>query len=231
MKDNEDFFLMATHELRTSLSAMKWAFKMLIDGDFGPITPAQEDIINRAYENNERMIALINDTITVVKNNDVDVVYIFSPINIGRLIASAIADFHSTATQKNIRLVFKDHIPPLMVKADEKRLRVALDNLIENAIKYGSSDTDIHLTISTEDTLSVLFSIENRGIGIPESDHDRIFEKFFRASNTTQQTGTGLGLYTTKQIIEHHNGTISFTGEEGVGTRFDVTLPCAPHLE
>lgn len=230
MRESNDFFLMATHELRTSLTAMKWAFKMLADGDFGPLTTEQREIITRANESNERMIALISDTFTVIKNNGLDVVYIFSPLNIGRLITNAIHDFRSAARQKNIQFIFSDHIPPLMVRADEKRIRIAIDNLIENAIKYGSNDTTVEITIEEKET-SIIFSIENRGIGIPDADQSRIFEKFFRASNTNQQTGTGLGLYTTKQIIEHHKGTISFSGTEGVGTRFEITLPKASELE
>lgn len=231
MKNTNDFFLMTTHELRTSLTAMKWAFKMLLDGDFGALTEEQQDIITRASESNERMVSLINDALTIVKNNGEDVVYVLSPVNISRMIRTVISDFSSTAKQKNITIDFHDHVPPLMVSADEKRLRIALDNLLENAIKYGSHDTAIEITITSEDHNTVLFSIENRGIGIPDVDQPRIFEKFFRASNTSQQTGTGLGLYTTKKIIENHKGTISFTGKEGVGTRFEVTLPCARELE
>ncbi|MEI6835177.1 MAG: HAMP domain-containing sensor histidine kinase [bacterium] len=231
MKESNDFFLMTTHELRTSLTAMKWAFKMLADGDFGPINEQQHDIIERASQTNERMIALISDAITVVKNNSDDAVYVFSPINIGRLITQAVHDFTGTAKQKNIPIVFHDHIPPLMVSGDEKRLRIAIDNLVENAIKYGSNDSPVTITIESQDDTTVILSVENRGIGIPDADHARIFEKFFRASNTGEQTGTGLGLYTTKQVIERHKGTITFSGKEGVGTRFDITLPCAPHLE
>jgi signal transduction histidine kinase len=221
---------MTTHELRTSLTAMKWALKMLNDGDFGPLNDQQHDIVSRTSESNERLIALINDAITVVKNNGDDAVYVFSPINIGRVVSQAISDFASTATQKNITIALQDHVPPLMIRADEKRLRIAIDNLIENAIKYGSSDTSVSVLISEKDDKNVLFSVENQGIGIPDADHGRIFEKFFRASNTSQQTGTGLGLYTTKQIIENHGGSIAFSGKEGIGTRFEITLPLAEDL-
>ena len=231
MKDRNDFFLMTTHELRTSLTAMKWAFKMLGDGDFGPINDQQRDIIARASESNERLIALINDAITVVKNDGEDSVYVFSPVSIGRVITEARSDFASAAKQKNISMIFEDHVPPFMVRGDEKRLRIAIDNLIENAIKYGSSDTVMQISVASKDASTVTLSVENHGIGIPDADHDRIFEKFFRASNTSQQTGTGLGLYTTRQIIENHNGTITFSGKEGIGTRFEITLPLTEDLQ
>ncbi len=227
--DTNDFFLITAHEMRTSLSAMKWLFDMLEKGDFGTLTTEQHDVIKRACDTNERLIALVNDVMTVIKNDTADVQYIFAPCNLGHMITAAVKDFASAASHKHIHLSFSEPVQPILVSADQARLRVVIDNLIENAIKYGSNETGVTLSLTSDQT-SATFSVQNSGIGIPQTDQDRIFQKFFRASNTSQHIGTGLGLYATKQIVERHKGTISFTGTEGVGAIFTITLPTVPHL-
>ncbi len=227
--DTNDFFLITAHEMRTSLSAMKWLFDMLEKGDFGTMTTEQHDIIKRAADTNERLIALVNDVMTVIKNDTADIRYIFAPCNLGHLVTAAVKDFASAASHKHIHLSFIEPDEPILVSADKARLRIVIDNLIENAIKYGSVETGITITLASDHT-NATFSVKNNGIGIPERDQHRIFEKFFRASNTSQHVGTGLGLYATKQIIQHHKGTISFAGTEGVGAIFTITLPCLPPI-
>lgn len=227
--DTNDFFLITAHEMRTSLSAMKWLFDMLEKGDFGILTTEQHDVIKRACDTNERLIALVNDVMTVVKNDAADVRYVFAPCNLGHMVSAAVKDFASAANHKHIHLSFTEPTEPILVSADEARIRVVIDNLIENAIKYGSNETGVIISLASDQT-NATFSVQNSGIGIPETDQERIFQKFFRASNTSQHIGTGLGLYATKQIVERHKGTISFTGTEGVGTIFTITLPCLPNL-
>jgi two-component system, OmpR family, phosphate regulon sensor histidine kinase PhoR len=223
-KEIDDFFIMTTHELRTSLSAMKWLFKMLVDGDFGSLTPEQHNLLLRANDTNERMISLVADVMSVLKNDVGEVRYVFAPCNLGKLINESIKDFSSAAEMKHMHLSFNEPVEPVLVSADESRLRIVIDNLIENAIKYGSRETGISIHLASDNTNASL-TIEDQGIGIPEAEQEHLFGKFFRASNTTQHPGTGLGLYVTKKIIEHHHGTITVQSIEGVSTTFTVTIP------
>lgn len=173
--DTNDFFLITAHEMRTSLSAMKWLFDMLEKGDFGILTTEQHDVIKRACDTNERLIALVNDVMTVVKNDAADVRYVFAPCNLGHMVSAAVKDFASAANHKHIHLSFTEPTEPILVSADEARIRVVIDNLIENAIKYGSNETGVIISLASDQT-NATFSVQNSGIGIPETDQERIFQ-------------------------------------------------------
>lgn len=220
-----DFFLVSAHELRTSLSAMKWLFKMLLDGDFGPLTETQSAMVAQATTANERMVALINDTMTVIKTDGSTVPYATLPVSLSALAEESIKDFTSEAASKGMHIRYTPASAAVMVIGDADKLRIALHNLLENAIKYGSPDTDIGITLSIDANKSI-FSVVNHGIVIPSDEQSRIFEKFFRASNTRDTyMGVGLGLYATKHIIERHHGALAFTSTPHTGTIFTLTLP------
>lgn len=228
MPDNSqekiDFFLVSAHELRTSLTAMKWMFKMLLDGDLGSLNETQVAMLTQATTSNERMITLINDTMTVIKT-DGAVVYAQDPVSLSTLTEESIKDFTSEAASKGIHIRYSPPSGPVIVIGDSDKLRIVLHNLFENAIKYGNPDTDIGLSLSVEDNKAVL-TVADRGAVIPDDEHAHIFEKFFRASTTREQyAGVGLGLYATRHIVERHGGTLSFVSSDQVGTIFTLTLP------
>jgi len=217
-----DFFLVSAHELRTSLSAMKWLFKMLCDGDYGELNTEQKAAITQATQANERMIDLINNTMTAIKNNDV-LTYRKLPVHLELLIAEMAKDFASEASEKHIAMTYHEPSTSVTVLGEEAKLRIALHNIIENAIKYSSAGTEIIITLATTGTHAVL-TVQDSGAGIPEDKKVHIFEKFFRAENT-KEPGTGIGLYSTKHVIEQQGGTISFESRESIGTTFTITLP------
>jgi signal transduction histidine kinase len=220
-----DFFLVSAHELRTSLSAMKWLFKMLIDGDFGPLNETQQAMITQATVANDRMVQLVNDTMMVVNTDGSSIVYLSQPLSLSALTEESIKDFTSEAANKGMHLRYTPSPSPVMVIGDTDKLRIAIHNLLENAIKYGSKDTDISLTLSVVDNKAVL-TVSDHGILIPLEEQSHIFQKFFRASNTKKgYVGVGLGLYATKHIIERQHGTLDFKSSEEQGTTFTITLP------
>lgn len=220
-----DFFLVSAHELRTSLSAMKWLFKMLIDGDFGRLNETQQAMILQATTANDRMIQLVNDTMMVVNTDGSSIIYLSQPLSLSTLTEESIKDFTSEAANKGMHLRYTPSPSPVMVIGDVDKLRIAIHNLLENAIKYGNKDTDIGLTLSIVENKAVL-TISDQGVIIPNEEQSRIFQKFFRASNTKKAyVGIGLGLYATKHIIERQQGTLTFTSSEEHGTIFTITLP------
>ena len=225
-----DFFLISAHELRTSLSAMKWLFKLLIDGDLGVLTDAQRTLLLQATDSNERMIGLINDTMNVIKAEGSSTPYVEEPIIIEKLLSEVIADFTSEAAEKGMHIRYSSTSTETTILGDIGKLRIALHNLLENAIKYGNPNSDIALQLSTTSTEATI-SIRDNGMGIPEEEQGQMFTKFFRASNARAHTpGVGLGLYATKAIIERHHGSISFaTGP--TGTIFTITLPISQRPE
>lgn len=226
-QEKTDYFLVSAHELRTSLSAMKWLFKMLLDEDFGSLNETQSSMIKQASESNERMIKLVNDTITMMKLDEVSPTYQLSPISLTALIDESIKDFTSEALQKNIRLQYNSPVSSVIVKGDADKLRIVLHNLFENAIKYSDSDRDVLISLKIGSGQSI-FQITNHGLPIPAQEQSKMFQKFFRASSTKDHyTGIGLGLYASKHIINRHHGQLSFESKEDGETTFSLTLDLA----
>jgi two-component system phosphate regulon sensor histidine kinase PhoR len=219
-----DFFLLSAHEIRTSLSAMKWLFKMLHDGDYGALTSEQLSAIDQAARANDNMVTLLNNTMNAIKNEGV-VAYEQDPIHLPLFIAEIVKEFTGEATGKHIALTYHQSPVPITVTGDESKLRIAFHNIIENAIKYSRPNTEVIISLMAVDNATIL-TVQDHGIGVPQDQTSHLFEKFFRAGNSAE-TGTGLGLYSTKLIIERHGGTIALASEEGKGSTVTVTLPLA----
>lgn len=217
-----DFFLLSAHEIRTSLSAMKWVFKMLIDGDYGPLTPEQSTAIEQVAQSNNNMVALLNTIMNSIKNDSV-ITYAQLPIHLATLIAEIVREFSNEAAVKHIALTYHQSATPVIIVGDESKLRIAFHNIIENAIKYSKAETEVDISLTAQDSHAVI-QVQDHGVGIPQDQVSHLFERFFRVGNN-KENGTGLGLYSTKIIIEHHGGIITMSSEEGKGSIVTITLP------
>lgn len=217
-----DFFLLSAHELRTSLTAMKWLFKMLHDGDYGPLSSDQISAIDQAARANDQMVALLNNTMNAIKN-DGNITYEALPVHLPVFLAEIIKEFTGEAMSKHIVLTYHQSAVPITVTGDESKLRIALHNLIENAIKYSSPNTEVIISLTTVASDAII-TIQDHGIGVSEEEAKHLFEKFFRAGNSAE-SGTGLGLYSTKLIIERQGGTVFMQSQPGQGSTVTVTLP------
>lgn len=224
-----EFVSIVAHQLRTPLSAIKWIFGLLIDGDAGTINVEQKSLAMKGYESNERLIGLVNDLLDVDRLESGTTQFSFGPVDIGALIENIVLELEPRAESKRIAIRLKfSHISK--VRADQAKLRAVLQNLIENAVKYTSERGVITVATAEKGHDAVMVSVSDTGIGIPESEQKRIFSKFFRASNAqrTGVEGTGLGLSLVRPIIERHGGAIWFESAEGVGTTFHFTVPAIP---
>ena len=222
-----EFVSVAAHQLRTPLSAIKWTLKMLLDGDVGELTPEQKDFLEKSYKSNERMIMLINDLLNVTRIEEGR--YLYNPVLVEfePIVESLLNSYEGEIKRKNLELKFqrpKEKLPQVML--DTEKIKLALQNLIENAIKYTLPGGKISITLKRVKD-SIEFSIKDTGVGIPKDQQHRVFTKFFRAANAMklETEGSGLGLFITKNIIEAHGGKIWFESEEGKGTTFYFTLP------
>lgn len=222
-----EFVSIAAHQLRTPLSAIKWTIQMLLDGDIGAITAEQKELLQKTYESNERMILLINDLLNATKIEEGDFSFNLKPLQLEEIIGIVIKNTKDFLNRKKINLNFEKPIIPLpKVLIDKEKMELAIQNLLENAIKYTLSGGEITIFLKEEDG-QIVFKIQDNGVGIPKDQQDRIFTKFFRGSNAIrlETEGSGLGLYTAKNIIIGHNGNIWFESEEGKGTIFYFSLP------
>ncbi len=221
-----DTVSISTHQLRTSLSAFKWIFKMLLDGDTGPLTPEQKKLMEKSMESNERMIALVSDMLNSLHTEDISFTYKKEPVDFVALIDEVLFDFNSESFKRGVELLFLKPSPLPLLHSDKEKLRIVIQNLIENGIKYSNSGDKVFITVNEEHG-SLIVSVKDSGIGISQDDQEKVFTKFFRGQNAQdkEQIGTGLGLSITKTIVEGLGGTISFKSVLSEGTTFIVNFP------
>ncbi|MDO8424700.1 MAG: ATP-binding protein [bacterium] len=222
-----EFVSLAAHQLRTPLSAIKWALKMMLDGDLGEITQEQRGFIDKTYNSNERMINLINDLLDVTRIEEGR--YLFRPIltQFEPIVEFVANSSKEEVERRSLKLEFKRPLKLLpKVMLDVEKMRLVVQNFIDNAIRYTSPKGKITISLKA-DKKEVEFSIKDTGVGIPEDQKARVFTKFFRASNVIRMEteGSGLGLFISKNIIEAHGGRVWFESKEGEGTTFYFTLP------
>ncbi|MDD5032906.1 MAG: PAS domain-containing sensor histidine kinase [Candidatus Pacebacteria bacterium] len=225
-KIKSEFISVAAHQLRTPLSSVKWVLKMILDGDFGDITPKQKEFIGRGYASNERMIQLVNDLLDVSRIEEGQFGFKFTSEDFNNFSAVVASNFRDAAERSGVKLTINVGKTPLFFSFDVQRMEVVLSNLLDNAIRYTSSGGEVSFSVSAGEK-GVIVSVRDTGVGIPEKQKSRVFTKFFRGDNVVrmQTEGTGLGLYLSKNITEKHGGKISFESEEGKGTVFNVFLP------
>lgn len=222
-----EFISIAAHQLRTPLSAVKWTLRMLIDGDLGLLNSEQQTFLMQGYQSNERMIHLINDLLNVARIDEGRFNYEFTLVNLEDLIDGVISETSHLIKKKKLHFTYEkpeNRIPK--IKVDVQKIRLAVQNLIDNAIKYTPSGGRVTIFLKN-DNMKVEFKVRDSGIGIPESNVKRLFTKFYRSENAirTQTEGSGLGLFIVKNIIEKHGGKVEVESEEGKGSTFSFYLP------
>ena len=222
-----EFVSLSAHQLRTPLSAIKWTLRMLLDGDLGKVNPDQKEYIEKTYKSNERMIALVNDLLNVTRIEEGRYLYRKTTTEVQPLIEFVISSLRDKTKKQKIKLEFikpKKKVPK--IKVDVEKVRMAIYNIINNAISYTPHGGKVDVSLMGEKD-GVRVEVSDNGIGIPKDQQKRVFSKFFRAGNAVREetTGTGLGLYITKNIIEAHNGKVWFDSKEGKGTTFYFTIP------
>jgi len=223
-----EFVTIAAHQLRTPLSAVKWILRMFLDGDMGEITETQSQFLQKTYESNERMIALVNDLLNVAKIEEGRFLQKMQEYDMADIIIEAVGVLKEMAEKKG--LVFNYSLPSKKmpkVLLDKEKVVLALQNMIENAVSYTKSGRVDVLTDYFPLKNEFVVQVKDTGIGIPKNQKDRIFSRFFRGlvATETETDGTGLGLFIAKNIIEAHGGRIWFDSEEGKGSTFYFSLP------
>lgn len=221
----EEFVFIAAHELRTPVSAIKGYLSMVLDGTAGPISEPVKKFIEQVISANQRLIQLVNDLLQVARSDAGRLSINVSSLDIRGSVKAVILELTPLINEKNIKIIYEPtEISNVM--ADSVRLKEALVNLIGNAIKYtvGSGEIKISHEVSGKNLIT---HIKDSGIGISAEAQKKLFEKFYRVQTekTRDITGTGLGLFIVKQIIEKMNGKIWVESEEGNGSTFSFSLP------
>lgn len=225
-KLKSEFISVAAHQLRTPLAAIKWIFELILSGDTGEVNAEQKTYLNKGHESNERIISLVNDLLNVSRIEEGRYGYEFTQQDLLVILNEILWDVKSTAEKNNLKITFNkpDNLP--LMNLDREKISMVLQNVIENAVKYTPEHGKVDINLKKENDNIILEVIDN-GVGIPAKDQEKLFTKFFRATNVVrmQTEGTGLGLFIAKNIIEKHRGTIKLESKEGKGTKVTITFP------
>jgi signal transduction histidine kinase len=216
----------SAHQVRTSLTANKWALKEILNENNGPVTPEQRDLIEKLLENNEQMIKTLTELIDVNHTEESHPKYEFKLTDVHDIIQRVVSDFQGEAVEKDVALSFDDTSESHFVIGDNQKLITVFQALVENAIKYSHPGGSV--TVHTEiDDDHMVTSVTDEGIGIPEEEQENIFQKFYRAENAQamQSIGSGIGLFSAAHVVTAHGGDIWFKSKEGTGATFFVSLP------
>ena len=216
----------ATHELKTPLtSIVGFVDRLLLRQDtVGELNEKQTRYLTTVQNNSRRLKSLVDDLLDIARIEAGSLELNLLDLNVQQEIEETIQNMQSQVSEKRINLKF--NIPPDLglVKGDRLRFSQVMTNLLSNACKYSSAEATV--TISASDNQKeVQIDIADTGIGISEADQARLFNKFFRADNTSTQeeSGTGLGLYITKLLVEAHHGRIWTDSVINEGTTFHFT--------
>lgn len=232
-KEKTKYILGIVHELKTPLNALHAYLDIVLQKFLGPLDEVVEEKLVRAKRRSDEAIEMINTVLKVSQMKIMDEISIeeFDPEEICK---SAINRHEQFAKNKSIEIRYLDERKDksIKVRGDKFLIMIALSNLIGNAVKYGFENGLVEVKIYDEDN-KLMFEICDNGPGIPENEQKNIFQDFFRASNIRKMVseGAGLGLSFVKQIIDKHNGRITFQSPSRLqepgkpGTCFKITLP------
>ncbi|MDD5032161.1 MAG: ATP-binding protein [Patescibacteria group bacterium] len=227
-KLKSEFVSIAAHQLRTPLSAIKWVVKMVLEGDAGELNNEQTELLSKGYKSNERIIRLVDDLLDISRIEEGRFGFNFRFSNFQEVLANVVENLASPITKGHLKLIVDKPKKLPKIFMDPERINLALQNLLDNAVKYTPEFGQIKIEVRVSDKDKALeVSIKDQGVGIPKADQPKLFSKFFRAANAmrVETEGTGLGLFIAKNIIEKHKGQIGIKSEEGKGTEVYFSLP------
>jgi PAS domain S-box-containing protein len=226
-----DFIATVSHELRTPLAAVHGAAKTLLREDVDLGDEVSRQLLTLVSEQSDRLARMVEDILLASRLDSPELELTMEHVDVAALTADVIAAARLHASEQ---LTFELGAPPSgpRVEADRDKLRQILVNLVANAVKYSPAGGRIAVDVKADDG-HVEILVRDEGLGIAPSEQRLIFEKFYRAdANMTRGvSGSGLGLYITRELVHRMGGTISVESQPGEGSTFVVTLPAAPPLE
>jgi len=219
----KELLSIATHELRSPITVMSGYLDMVLGGDAGKISSQVADLVTEVKNNNDRLGLLVDDLLDVSRIEQGRIEIKISKIDLAPIISSSLEQYELEAKKKKIKLKFikSQNIPKVL--ADPDRLRQILSNLVGNAVKYTPAG---EIKIDIENGEKIKINVSDTGIGIKKTDVPHLFKKFYRLKNqkTKNITGTGLGLYICRKLVEIMGGEIGVVSKEGSGSTFWFTL-------
>lgn len=222
-----DFISLASHQLRTPLSAVKTYAHLLLDGYMGGLNDSQQKSLRTIVSAANRMNELISTLLNITRIESGTVAVNPKPVHVDKLIEEVNKEHELMAHDRQIRLTVK--LPAngsCIVRTDTLVLKEIMANLVSNAIKYTPEGGSVTVRLNPRAD-GLVIAVKDTGMGIPTYSQEHVFTKFFRAHNVVKQetSGTGLGLYLVRGLVHSLGGEIWFKSQEGKGSTFYVSLP------
>ncbi|EFH83950.1 multi-sensor signal transduction histidine kinase [Ktedonobacter racemifer DSM 44963] len=225
----DEFITIAAHELRTPLAVLKgFAQTLLVQtarGKGAELAEWQVEALQNIDQATSRMVDLASDLLDVARLQAGSLLLHFEPVDLIALLKRVVTRLQVTTECHTLTLhIFTDHF---VVDIDQQRIEQVLTNIIGNAIKYSPLGGVIQIDVDAQQQNTVLVSVKDTGIGIPEQQQGQIFGRFMRADNALNEgiAGTGLGLYLCRELVERHGGHTWFESMEGEGSTFYLSFP------
>lgn len=222
-----EFISIASHQLRTPLTAIKGFLSLILEGSYGKVNPQIEDVINKVYSANSHLVDLVENLLNISRIDSGRIQYQFAPADIADIIHELADSLTVIAKGRGLALLFtypETPIEPFLM--DAQKIREVVSNLIDNAVKY-TKEGSISVVLERSGDI-VRVTVTDTGVGIAPEDLRQLFQKFRRGTGAgkVNVSGTGLGLYVGKSFVDAHGGKISVESEGvGKGSRFIVELP------
>ncbi len=222
----DEFVFIAAHELKTPVAAMKGYLSLILDGTTGAIPDATKQYIEKVIASDNRLVQLVNDLLEVARSQAGRLTIKVTPTDLAPPISSVLDELKSLADEKSVKTIYEPPAGLPKALADADRIKEVMVNLVGNAIKYMGGSGTITITHEIKEG-KIITRVADTGLGMSKEAQAKLFQKFYRVQTekTRDITGTGLGLFIVKQIIEKMGGEIWVESEEGKGSAFSFSLP------
>jgi len=222
-KLRDDFIATLTHDLRTPLLAAIQTLTFFLQGALGELDEKQKHLLSTMQKSNEDLLGLVNALLEVYKYDADKLVLAKTNFNMYNLVQQVYEELEPLAKSKQIDFFFNCSDKDVEINADRSEIRRVICNLTGNAINYTQNGGKVTITLNFEEN-DLIFSVHDNGSGIPEEDIPNMFQRFSQGTSKKRSTGTGLGLYLSRQIIEAHGGKIWLESVLNKGSEFSFLL-------
>ena len=226
----DEFVALVSHELRTPLTSVRGYLELVLEGEAGHLSEEQARFLRIVERNAVRLQDVVGDLLFIAQVDAGRLVLDSRPVDLASIVADAVEAARPAADEKPLELELETG-SALVVDGDRGRLGQLLDNLVSNAVKFTPAGGRVSVRASASNG-HVELSVADTGMGIPDEEQGKLFQRFFRSARASELAipGTGLGLTIAKAIVDAHGGSIACRSTEGQGTTFSVELPLARAL-
>ena len=223
LRVENDFITTASHELKTPVTVIKAYAQLALASGKDQCSPVVQSYLRRIEAQSAKLSSLIHEQIDVSKIESSRLEYKMEKLNLDKFVKNVASDIQRTIPLHPLSVSLN---APFNVSIDRLRIKLVLSHLLENAAKYSPGNSKIELSTSPGERNFVVISVKDYGIGIPDKNTLKIFEKFYRdAEVLSKYSGLGMGLYISAKIVQEHGGSIWVESKEGEGSTFYFSLP------